>query len=881
MASQPISGLSRRATALLACGVLLLTALQVMGIAHLQRARIRSQQTARLALQVDHQVDTLYAAVGHVLEAARTSRAPVPRTLLNDAAQDRQALERALTALERNGSGDRLEKAATQRARTFVVIVRVNLQEVAAAGARGQEQAATSARAVLDPLHKRLQADVEAQVASAQAIAVAADRKAIWGSAGLTVALTLMLMVVAWWGTRTRARAVHEATASAARRFESLISNLSDVITVLDADGRITYQSPSLSACTGDRADTLTDLLHPDDAGLLAAMVADPGWASLRPVELRLRHADRTYHWWETRLTNLLADPSVHGLVLTSRDVTERRALEARLAGMAYHDSLTGLGNRAMLHRHLAALSHRPASPSRRLTPAGTLFFLDLDDFTSVNDTLGHGIGDRVLQVIADRLRGEDRSRGLVTRLGGDEFALVVGSDEPAVTEPLADRILAALARPITIGDHDILLTASMGLAPILLPPAGPCPPEPEPQPGPPEPEPQPGPPEPAPQPGPPEPAPQPCPPEPEPQPGPPEPAPQPGPPEPAPQPCPPEPAPQPGPPEPGPGTAVEPEIGVKAAGPLVLSRVRLPDAAEPTGWAEDVLRRADLALYAAKTSGRGRWERFDPAMEERTRQQVELQQSLREAIRREQFAVHYQPVVDLVTGRICSLEALVRWHHDGAVIGPDHFIHVAEDSGLIIEIGSWVLHRACRDLTALHRLVPATAGISVAVNVSGRQLVEPSLVDEVLTALDEAGLDPRHLVVEVTETLLTEHPERTSDMLDALRARGIKVAVDDFGTGYSSLSRLTDLPVDIVKIDRSFIRPLTGVAGSRNTAIVSAIITLANALTLQTVAEGVETPQQLTLLRNRACSHVQGFLFARPLPFPELTDLLASTPSW
>jgi diguanylate cyclase (GGDEF)-like protein len=845
MASQRSSGLNRRAAALLACGVLLLTALSVMGIVHLQQTRIHSQKTDRLALQVSDQVDTLYTAVGQVLEVARASRAPVSKILLNDAEQHRTTLEQALTELERIGPGDRLEKTLMQRARVFAVAVLTSLQEVAAPGAHGgQEQVATSARAILDPLYERLRADVQAEVASTQAVAAAADRKAIWGSAGLTGALTLMLMMVAWWGTRTRDRAVHAATASAAQRFESLISNLSDVITVLDADGRITYQSPSLSACTGGQADTLADLLHPEDAGLLAAMVADPGWASIRPVELRLRHADRTYHWWETRLTNLLADPSVQGLVLTSRDVTERRALEGRLADMAYHDSLTSLGNRAMLHRHLSGLTRLPATSSWRQITAGTLFFLDLDDFKSVNDTLGHGVGDRVLQVVADRLRGGVRSRELVTRLGGDEFALVVGGDEPSVAEPLADRILASLARPIAIGDHDILLTASIGLAPILLPPAGPCLPEPGP-----------------------------C-------------LPEPG-------PCLPEHEPPPSiTAAPGAATAEPtaprpaiptpaPDTGAVSPRPVVPDPTRPSDEAEPTTWAEDVLRRADMALYAAKTRGKGRWERFDPAMEERTRQQVELQQSLREAIRREQFAVHYQPVVDLVTGRICSLEALVRWHHDGAMIGPDHFIHAAEDSGLIIGIGSWVLHRACRDLTALHHLVPATAGISVAVNVSGRQLVEPGLVDEVLTALDESGLDPRHLVVEVTETLLTEHPERASDMLDDLRHRGIKVAVDDFGTGYSSLSRLTDLPVDIVKIDQSFIRPLTGIAGNRSTAIVSAIITLANALALQTVAEGVETPQQLILLRNRACSRVQGFLFARPLPFPELAYLLASTPSW
>jgi EAL domain-containing protein (putative c-di-GMP-specific phosphodiesterase class I) len=214
-------------------------------------------------------------------------------------------------------------------------------------------------------------------------------------------------------------------------------------------------------------------------------------------------------------------------------------------------------------------------------------------------------------------------------------------------------------------------------------------------------------------------------------------------------------------------------------------------------------------------------------------------------------------------------------------VTEPDNFIPAAEDSGLIIEIGNWVLHRACHDLVAVQRLVPAMAGTSVAVNLSVRQLVEPALVDAIMTALDESELDPRHLVVEVTETLLTEHSELVSDTLTELRHRGIRVAVDDFGIGYSSLSRLTDLPIDILKIDRSFLRPLADARRASTAAIVSAIIALAKALSLDTVAEGVETPQQLALLRDRACSHVQGFLFARPLPLAELTDLLASTPSW
>lgn len=773
-----ITGRRRWVAALLA-GALLLGASPVVGIVRLQQARVQSQRTNDLVFQVADQMDALDAAVGQVLAVAEAAEVPVSRILLTGAEERRQALEDAFTEFEAHGSADPLQQTLVRRARAFVDAVLVCLQEVATPGAHGdQQQVATAARTVLDPLHDVLQEDIRAEIAHTSAAAAAADRQAIWGSGGLAAGLLVMMMVVAGLGARDRSRAVHRATASAARRFESLISNLSDVITVLDATGRITYQSPSLGVAVGQPLAELTEVLHADDVGLLSAMVADPERAVGRPLELRLRHADRTHHWWETRLVDLLADPNVEGLVLTSRDVTERRALEGRLTEMAYHDSLTGLGNRTMLHRRLSQIAARTESAPDRPPAAGMLFFLDIDDFKSVNDTLGHGVGDRVLQVVADRLCSGVRAQELVVRLGGDEFGLVVGTDDPAVTEPLADRLLAALARPMAIGGHDIVLTASMGMAPVLLP-------------------------------------------------------------------------------IPGSGVAGSPV------------------------WIDDLLRRADIALYAAKTQGKGRWERFDPVMEECTRQRVELQRALREAVRAGQFAVHYQPVIDLVTGRVCSLEALLRWHRDGAVIGPDQFIHVAEDSGLIVAIGSWVLHRACHDLGELHRRVPTAAKVSVAVNVSSRQLTEPALARQVLAALDETGLPPEHLVIEVTETLLTEYPERARAMLGQLRDRGISVAVDDFGTGYSSLSRLTDLPVDIVKIDQSFVRPLTGTGQDGNVAIVSAILALAQSLALQTVAEGVETPGQLALLRDRSCARAQGFLFAEPMPFAELVELLATGPCW
>jgi diguanylate cyclase (GGDEF)-like protein/PAS domain S-box-containing protein len=768
--------------AVVAVVALLLSASAVVGLVHVQQVRARGDDAAHLVVQVEKEVDDLYGAITPILHASSDPRTSLPSTLLEDARQRGRSLDATLVRLQHHRPSVPVRTAVIQETRTFHTTVADTLDEVAVAGSPAPPDWVTRAHRVLDPLYSRLRKDL-AELASTSTIAAdAAERQAIWGSAGLVTTLSVLLMVAAWSLAQARAQTAHRTTTATARRFESLISNISDLVTVLNGEGRVAFQSPSLACFLGiEHGGVLTEVIHPDDMAQLDRIVADPAAASGRTLELRLRHGDGNYHWWETRVTDLRDDPSVRGLVLTSRDVTERRKKEGRLAELAYQDPLTGLSNRAALHRHLTARQRQ------RSSPGGHLFFIDLDDFKAINDTLGHDVGDRVLQVVGERLRGSVRSQELVARLGGDEFAVVVNAAPEEVTRLLADRMMVALSRPIAVGGRDILLTASMGVAPETYPTA----------------------------------------------------------------------------PSRSDATGEPTATGEPA------------EAAQPPTWLTDPLHKADIALYAAKARGKGRWERFDPTMEEHAWPVVELRQALQEAQLRDQFVLHYQPIFDLRTNRVCALEALLRWRRDDVMVGPDRFLDVAEDSGLIVPIGGWVLRRACADLASLHRQLPETVELSVAVNVSGRQLAESTLPDDIRTALRDAPLNAEHLAIEVEESLLCQHPLQAEAMLAEVRRLGVRIALDRFGTGGCTISQLTALPVDTLKLDPSLIRPLSG-SEQDVPAIVSAVLGLARALALRTVAEGVETWQQWETLRARHCSHAQGYLLARPMPFTELTDRLA-----
>jgi len=580
---------------------------------------------------------------------------------------------------------------------------------------------------------------------------------------------------------------VAAAKAQGEARFQALVHNSSDLITLVDADLAIGYQTPSVTRILGYAEDELigtqlADLTHPEDRLALFAARAEvtAGFRASATSELRLLHRDGSYRHVQSIHTNLLDDPDVRAVVVTTRDVTAQKALEAQLQHNAFHDALTGLANRALFADRL---DHALARTDRRAAPVAVLF-VDLDDFKAVNDGAGHTAGDDLLVAVADRLRRTLRPSDTIARLGGDEFAVLiedaVDSEQP---DAAAQRLLAALAEPFDGGDDgaQVRITASVGIA-------------------------------------------------------------------------------------------------IGAAGQH--------DAAE-------LLRHADVAMYAAKAAGKSRSALFEPEMDSAIIGQLRLKAELTRAVERGEFTVHYQPTVELSSGRLAGVEALVRWEHpERGLVPPLDFIPLAEQTGLIVPIGRYVLREACRQMRAWQLSYPATPPMTVSVNLSARELDEPGLVDSVRAVLDETGLDPAHLVLEITESLLLVDLPATVGILSELRILGVRLAVDDFGTGYSSLAYLENLPVDILKIDKSFVDRIGDTApellgpddAPQQSVMVSAISQLGHALHLQLVAEGIEQPEQVHALRDLACQYGQGYYFARPLTPGALGELLhrqADEPGW
>ena len=677
--------------------------------------------------------------------------------------------------------------------------------DVAAAVAVYQREAAAAREALVGGTSTAVGLVAEAQSQSTRlqgAVDDAAEQHAeVNDSAGLVADIeTLFMMVFAAVmagllfrrfeaARRSGEEGVAAATARGEARFQALVHNSSDLITLVDADLAITYQTPSITRLLGYAEDELigtqlSDLTHPDDRLTLFAARAEAtaGDQASATSQLRLRHKDGSYRHVQSIHTNLLADPDVRAVVVTTRDVTAQKELEAQLQHNAFHDALTGLANRALFADRL---EHALARTDRQAAPAAVLF-VDLDDFKAVNDGAGHSSGDQLLVAVAERLRRVLRPGDTVARLGGDEFAVLLeDAVDAAHTQAAADRLLAALSEPFSgIGgaDEQVRITASVGIA-------------------------------------------------------------------------------------------------MGAAGQH--------DAAE-------LLRHADVAMYAAKEAGKGRSAVFAPDMDSAIIGQLQLKAELARAVERGEFTVHYQPTVELATGRLAGVEALVRWQHpERGLVPPLDFIPLAEQTGLIVPIGRFVLREACRQMSAWHRDYSTRPPMTVSVNLSARELDEPGLVGWVQEALEEAQLDPAHLVLEITESLLLVDLPTTVGTLLELRALGVRLAVDDFGTGYSSLAYLENLPVDILKIDKSFVDRIADLApgsaeeadgGAQRSVMVSAISQLGHALSLQMVAEGIEQPEQVTRLRGLDCQYGQGYYFARPLPADALAELLhrqADEPGW
>jgi diguanylate cyclase (GGDEF)-like protein len=625
--------------------------------------------------------------------------------------------------------------------------------------------------------------------------------------AGTVAAMLLVYTATLLWtvklaASQFSARFVSEREAERQGEMVSLLlrdfeEQAADVLWEVDRDGRFRHVSGRLATLLGMASEPLeaclmVDVLEPLEATKGRSLTFSPPWGSeasktgpgggpepesdpsagglkalraalargkpfrdvllcVRPVRATTGEARR---WWSITAKPLLDEAGhLQGWRGVISDVTQQRQTHQRLAYLAHYDSLTGLANRVQLRERLAQMLEARSSPSRR----GALLCLDLDHFKSVNDSLGHSVGDGVLRLVAQRLQGVVRRSDLVARLGGDEFAVLlddVRSDEEV--QLLSQRLLQALNTPGEVRQRVVDIGASLGVA-------------------------------------------------------------------------------------------------------LVPEHGRTID---------EVLGNADLALYAAKERGRRRCEYFAPWMGERSRRVVSIEHELRHALSRGELSLEWQPWVQIATWEPISAEALVRWNHPTlGSIAPSEFIPVAEKAGLIAEVGAWVLERACQE--GAQTLQP----LVISVNVSPAQLMRAGLIDDVRHALQSSGLPPERLEVEITEGIFLDDTLAALANLHALKDLGIQIALDDFGTGYSSLAYLRRFPFDTLKIDRAFVRELMTHSDAR--AIVRTIVELARLLGMRTVAEGVEEPAQLEVLRRAGCSSVQGYLLARPAPALALRRLI------
>jgi len=553
-------------------------------------------------------------------------------------------------------------------------------------------------------------------------------------------------------------------------RFRSLVAHSSDLITVLDAEGTVTYQSPSVERVLGYEVDEIEGtrfdrLLSESDRPRLERLIAGDGTGGgeAHTLECWLTRRDGVKLLFEVQHTDLLAEEHVRGIVLNSRDVSERKEFEEQLAHQAFHDPVTNLANRALFSDRVEHALMR----SQRGFPDIAVVFIDLDDFKTVNDSLGHAAGDQVLQEVARRLRIAVRPTDTVARFGGDEFAVLLENvSDSSEAADAAARILHALEIPYEIDGKQVFPRASVGIC-------------------------------------------------------------------------------------------------------MVNREDAAPEAAE-------LLRNADVAMYMAKRDSKGSYRVFEPAMHERVVERLELRAELQQAIDANELELHYQPVVRLGGHEILGVEALLRWNHPSrGLIPPNQFIPLAEETGLIISMGRWVLIEACREGATLQTRFQRTDPLAISVNLSVRQLQSDSIISDVRSALEASGLPSSSLVLEITESVMLADTDFAVQRLGELKSLGVRLAMDDFGTGYSSLSYLSRFPVDILKMDRSF------VGSGENVALQSAIIALGASLDLDVVAEGIELPEQEQSLHDLGCEIGQGFLFARPMPSSELAVYLEGRPEW
>jgi diguanylate cyclase (GGDEF)-like protein/PAS domain S-box-containing protein len=649
---------------------------------------------------------------------------------------------------------------------------RLTLGLLSAARRLGVREAVVAQGAEMERLITALQGDVRRTATARDAAAVRASRRARIAVVVALVGSMLLLLVLGLMLERLRRRASADRQMRAVerlseQRIRALVEHASDVVTIVGRDLTITWQAPSVQRMLGGDLDSrlgrpIVDLVHPDDAPRVQRRLSRClSGGGTETVALRLHHEDGSWIHVEAIIDNRLDDPAVAGLLLSLRDICERRALEEQLRHQAFHDPLTGLANRALFGQRLdEALVETPDQ-------AVAILFLDLDDFKTINDSLGHEAGDELLRIVARRIASVLRTGDLASRQGGDEFAVLLCdvADERAAIA-VADRLAEVLRPELVLGGRSLAVRGSIGLV-----------------------------------------------------------------------------------------------------------------MGEPGANADELLRNADIAMYHAKAHAKGGIRVFEAQLHQMAVDRLELGSELVHAIADDQLVLDYQPIVELESEAITGVEALVRWRHPTrGLLSPVEFIPLAEETGAIVELGQWVLEHGCAQMQHLRTTAPGCANLSLSVNVSIKQLLGGRFPDTVAATLEKTGFPARALVLELTESLLIEEPAQTIVELERLKGLGVRLAVDDFGTGHSVLSYLQDLPIDILKIDKSFVDTVH--TSPEQAKLVAGIVQLSESLHMEVVAEGIEEVAQADQLRSMRSRMGQGYLYSRPVSPESIAALLAGVPA-
>jgi Amt family ammonium transporter len=547
-------------------------------------------------------------------------------------------------------------------------------------------------------------------------------------------------------------------------RYRDLVENANDIIFTTDLEGRCLSLNKAGERVTGysqeeARNISIFQLIAPEYHQMVRNVTHERrGISPRRTYEIEILARDGRRLTLEINSRLIIQDMVPAGVHSVARDITERKLSEARLRHNALHDALTGLPNRTLFFSHLEAAVERNKDHDHFFA----VLLLDIDRFKVVNDSLGHLAGDRFLIAVAERLKNCVRQTDTVARFGGDEFTVLLTdiSGDVEATQ-ITERLLVALAEPLSIDGHEIFSSASVGIA--------------------------------------------------------------------------------------------------------------FPFAkAKP----EDLLREADIAMYLAKFSGKARYEIFNPRMHYRATNRLSIETDLRRALERGEFELHYQPIISLDSGGVVEFEALVRWRHpQRGLLSPVEFVPVAEETGVVLQLGLWVLREACTQLKKWQDEGLHDGSLGMSVNISVKQLAQEDFAAHVSEILAVTGINPSRLNLEITESAIAQNAQAAHAMLSSLKDLGVGLSTDDFGTGYSSLSYLHRFPISGLKIDRSFIRNIE--ANGESAEIVRSIAMLGNSLSLNVIAEGVENAEQVKFLQTLGCQHAQGFFFSKPVPSEEAGTLL------